>query len=229
MQDQMRDHEKCPQCGYPDVNGGKNYKGIYTTGERCTHCGFFRQTAADPDFATMALASTKARGIDWAKYPRLKEALSHRPSSDLLDEALELAAAMRAQGDKEADERWCAAMKAADWDGGVFHHEGRIYPWPRGFVPDCPATWEVKVDERLRERAVVRLSDALGLVALLKECVGTGTKFGDDGKQGLFQLGIMTESQAYDCEDMKAIEEAEAICERARVALASAAFTVKAP
>jgi hypothetical protein len=48
------------------------------------------------------------------------------------------------EADKAADARWCAALKSADWDGGVFHHDGRIYPWPRGFVPDCPATWAEK-------------------------------------------------------------------------------------
>lgn len=48
--------------------------------------------------------------------------------------------------DKAADDRWCAALEKADWDGGVFHYEGRIYPWPRGFVPDVPATWASKLD-----------------------------------------------------------------------------------
>jgi len=47
----------------------------------------------------------------------------------------------RAEAERETSERWEKAMETADWDGGVFHYDGRIYPWPRGFVPDVPATW----------------------------------------------------------------------------------------
>jgi len=68
-----------------------------------------------------------------------------------------LLAKVREEADKAADARWCAALEAADWDGGVFHHEGRIYPWPRGFVPDCPATWA----QRLRDMAKQVESGAL--------------------------------------------------------------------
>jgi hypothetical protein len=60
------------------------------------------------------------------------------------DAFAELLVAREAAADKAADKRWTAALAHADWDGGVFHHEGRIYPWPRGFVPDCPATWASK-------------------------------------------------------------------------------------
>jgi len=60
--------------------------------------------------------------------------------ADLYDAAQ----ARAAEAEKAADARWCAALERADWDGGVFHYEGRIYPWPNGFVPDCPATWTAK-------------------------------------------------------------------------------------
>jgi len=58
--------------------------------------------------------------------------------------------AARDAADKAADDRWCKAMETADWDGGVFHYNGQIYPWPRGFVPDVPATWKSKTDEAHR-------------------------------------------------------------------------------
>ena len=58
---------------------------------------------------------------------------------------------VRARAELEADARWCAALELADWDGGVFHYEGRLYPWPRGFVPDCPATWAAKLRDMARD------------------------------------------------------------------------------
>jgi len=60
-------------------------------------------------------------------------------------------ARLLAERDRAADERWCKAMQVADWDGGVFHYEGRIYPWPCGFVPDVPATWASKTEAARRE------------------------------------------------------------------------------
>jgi hypothetical protein len=61
-----------------------------------------------------------------------------------------------AAADKAADDRWCKALEVADWDGEVFHYDGRIYPWPRGFVPDVPATWEEKIAPLRQELAAER-------------------------------------------------------------------------
>jgi hypothetical protein len=67
-----------------------------------------------------------------------------------------------ANAEKAADDRWAAALDLADWDGGVFHYDGRIYPWPSGFVPNCPATWEEQI-----KPFRTALSD---LVAALPKC-----------------------------------------------------------
>lgn len=82
-----------------------------------------------------------------------------------VEHALEVAEAKVATAEKDADARWNAALEAADWDGGVFHYDGRIYPWPRGFVPDCPATWASKTAPleaalETAERRVAALEDA---------------------------------------------------------------------
>lgn len=86
----------------------------------------------------------------------------------MLDAATKQAAK---QADMAADERWRKALEFADWegwDGGVFHYEGRTYPWPKGFVPDCPATWARKRAEVLEQAAIrveelIRRSDCVGL------------------------------------------------------------------
>lgn len=37
----------CPNCGYPNVINGENYKGIYTPGAPCRHCGIVENAKSE--------------------------------------------------------------------------------------------------------------------------------------------------------------------------------------
>jgi hypothetical protein len=132
--------------------------------------------AAADRIETMQTDLRRLRGIEMAVVQALAHILEHgddrgagelaRMAADRIEElktALhnaqvdrDVARGQLAAADKAADDRWCKALELADWDGGVFHYDGGIYPWPRGFVPDCPMTWEEKLAPLRQELAAER-------------------------------------------------------------------------
>lgn len=37
----MKNKQQCPNCGYPKTRDGQHYKGSYTPGKMCQHCGHY--------------------------------------------------------------------------------------------------------------------------------------------------------------------------------------------
>jgi len=75
-------HERCPKCGYPDVNG-RHFKGLYTPGMPCANCDHLEagnvagMAAGDLDRA-LKEASKTVRGVAIMAITLLRAIGAHR-------------------------------------------------------------------------------------------------------------------------------------------------------
>lgn len=71
----------CPRCGYPDKAEGGPFKGIYTPGKPCDHCGYSERHPVAPEGTQMTASTTT--GERWGVVEHVETGYLEAASLDL--------------------------------------------------------------------------------------------------------------------------------------------------